>query len=172
MRERLIEYFATGGELLAAAVTGLEPQDVVRRVSPGTWSILELVVHIADGDAVVIGRMKRILTEENPTLPAFDQDAHIARLHCNEQSLEETVQLIDLNRRQFAHVLRRLTPAEFDRQGTHSTAGIVTVGSLLDKYSDHLGYHLGFLAGKRKTIGKPFVARPTPWHERLAARFA
>ncbi|MCX5661255.1 MAG: DinB family protein [Planctomycetota bacterium] len=155
MHDQAIERFATGGERLNKAVVGLGAEDVVRRLAPGTWSILELVVHIADSDAVVIDRMKRILTEENPTLLSFDEDAYIARLHCNEQSLEDALLLIDLGRRQFGRVLRRLTPAEFERKGTHNRAGIVTVGGLIEKYSDHLDYHLGFLLGKRQTIGKP-----------------
>lgn len=155
MHEQAIERFATGGERLTKAVAGLGVADVTQRLAPGKWSILELVVHLADSDAVVIDRMKRILTEENPPLLSFDEEAYVARLHYGEQSLEDALLLINLGRRQFARVLRRLKPEEFARRGTHNRAGVVTVGELIEQYTDHLDHHLGFLLGKRRTLGKP-----------------
>ena len=54
---------------------------------PGQWSILELVLHLADSDCISIDRMKRMLTEDNPPLLYADESAYVERLCSHEQSL-------------------------------------------------------------------------------------
>lgn len=147
-----IERFAAGGQQLRAAVAGLTPQDTLARPGPGTWSIQELVIHLADSDAIVIDRMKRILTEDNPPLLCADETAYVERLHSDAQSLEDAVELFDLGRRQFARILRRLDDSQFDRTGTHNRAGIVSLAQLIQGYADHLDHHLKFLHAKRKNL--------------------
>lgn len=68
MNRDLIEQFAAGGEKLRRAVRGLERADLLAKPGPGAWSIQQLVLHVVDSDAIAIDRMKRILTEDNPTL--------------------------------------------------------------------------------------------------------
>lgn len=152
MDRNLIERFASGGPALRQALDGLREADVHQRIEPGTWSILELVVHLADTDAIAIDRMKRILTEDNPTLLWADETAYVERLHCHDQSLEDASLLFELGRRQFARVLRKLDDAQFDRVGTHNRAGVVSVAALVRTYSDHLDHHLKFLVEKRKNL--------------------
>ncbi len=124
-------------------------------MGPGKWSILELVVHLADSDGIAIDRMKRIIAEDNPTLLSFDENAYIERLHTHEQSLEDAVTLFEVSRRQFTRVLERLPDSAFARIGTHNVRGPVSVTDLLQTYCDHLDHHLKFLYGKRQQLGKP-----------------
>jgi len=153
---RLIEEFETGGEKLRAAVAELTREEALVRPGPGTWSVQELVIHLADSDAIVIDRMKRIITEHNPTLLRADEEAYAERLHCDAQSLDDAVTLFDLNRRQFARVLRELDDSEFQRFGTHEDLGQVTLAALIKHYSGHLDHHLKFLEAKlarlRRTV--------------------
>src|SRR5689334_5554873 len=100
MDRTLIDRFEAAGARLRGAVAGLTPEDVTARPGPGDWSILELVVHLADSDAIAIDRMKRILTEDNPTLLYADEGAYVQRLFSHEQSLEDAVLLIEAGRRQ------------------------------------------------------------------------
>src|SRR5262245_36503744 len=155
MNRDLIEAFAAGGETLRRAVEGLSREDFLARPGPGTWSIQELVIHVVDSDAIAIDRMKRILTEENPTLLYADATAYIARLFPDEQSIEDALTFFDVGRRQWARVLRRLPDDAFSRQGTHNRTGIVTVGGMVAGYTDHLEHHLVFLRAKRDRLGKP-----------------
>ena len=74
--------------------------------------------------------MKRILTEDNPTLLYADETAYVDRLHHDQQSLEDALTLFDVGRRQWSRVLRLLPDDAFSRQGTHNRAGIVTVGNM------------------------------------------
>jgi DinB superfamily len=54
MNRDLIESYAAAGEVLKKAVQGLSPADLFAHPGPGNWSIQELVIHLADSDAIAI----------------------------------------------------------------------------------------------------------------------
>src|SRR2546426_10210415 len=91
MNRDLIEQYAVGGEKIRRAVAGLTQEDLRARPGPGAWSALEVVVHLADSDAISIDRMKRILTEDNPPLLYAHESAYVDRLHTHEQDLEDAL---------------------------------------------------------------------------------
>src|SRR4051794_41241867 len=108
MDATVIEQFASGGAKLRRAVAGLSQDELTARPGPGKWSILEVVVHLADSDAISIDRMKRILIEDNPPLLYADETAYVEKLHTHDQDLEDALVLMDIGRRQWARVLRKL----------------------------------------------------------------
>src|SRR5580704_12380928 len=106
MDRQLIEEFVACSGRLRQAVAGLSQEDLTARPGPGDWSILELVIHLADSDCIAIDRMKRMLTEDNPPLLYADETAYVQKLATHQQSLEDALTLIEVGRRQFARVLR------------------------------------------------------------------
>ena len=151
--ENLIDEFEAGGQKLRAAVKELTQNEALPKPGPGNWSVQELVIHLADGDAIAIDRMKRVITEDNPTLLRADEQAYVDRLHCDAQDLQDAVTLFVLNRRQFARVLRQLDDSEFERVGTHNAElGRITLAGLVETYSKHLDRHLQRLEQIRRNI--------------------
>ena len=114
-----------------------------------------MVVHIADSDAISIDRMKRMLTEDDPPLLYADETAYVLRLHTHEQDLEDALTLLEVGRRQWARVLRKLPDEAFQRTGQHNRRGTVTVGGMVADYVAHIDDHLKFIVGKRANLGKP-----------------
>jgi uncharacterized damage-inducible protein DinB len=155
MDRQVIEAYVTCGPRLRQAVAGLNQEELTARPGPGQWSILELVLHLADSDAISIDRMKRMLTEDNPSLLYADETAYVDRLFSHEQSLEDALLLFEVSRRQFARVLRQLPDEAFERRGTHNRRGPVTVGGMVQDYVEHVDHHLKFLCEKRARLGKP-----------------
>ena len=155
MDRQLIEQYVACTQKLRKAVAGLSPEELTARPGPGNWSILENIVHLADSDAIAIDRMKRMLTEINPPLLYADETAYVDRLFTHDQSLEDAFTLIDVGRRQFARVLRKLPEAAFERAGTHNKRGRVTVGGMVKDYVEHVDHHLKFINEKRAKLGKP-----------------
>jgi uncharacterized damage-inducible protein DinB len=144
----LISRFEAGVAALEQAVADVTAEEAVTRTEPGTWSIQEVVVHLADSGEINIDRMKRALTEDNPLLLYADESAYIEKLHPHAQSLTDAVQSIIICRRQWARVLRQLDDKDFERIATHNRAGERTVLKMLQMETDHLEYHLNFIAGK------------------------
>jgi DinB superfamily len=81
----------------------------------------------------------------------------VDRLLAGEQSLEDAITLFNLGRRQWSRVLRRLSDDAFARQGTHNRAGLVSLGGMVQSYTQHLEHHLVFLRAERERLGKPLA---------------
>ena len=160
MDRQVIEEYVACGPRLREAVAGLTREDLTARPGPGKWSILELVLHLTDSDAISIDRMKRMLTEDNPPLLYADESAYVEGLCSHEQSLDDALTLFEVGRRQFARVLRNLPDQAFTRQGTHNRRGAVRVGDMVKDYVEHVTYHLRFLYDKRTRLGKPLQPSP------------
>lgn len=149
----VIARYERGGTDLRAAVAGLTQAQLLMRPVAGTWSIQQIVIHLMDSDLIGTDRMKRIIAEESPpTLVGYNESLFADRLSYDLQPVEDAVTVFDLNRRLFARVLRKLPPAAFERAGTHTEAGHVTLGWMLPHYVEHLEHHLGFIHRKRAMI--------------------
>lgn len=155
MDRTLIDAYEAAPAKLRAAVAGLTRDELLARPGPGKWSILEVVVHIADSDAISIDRMKRIVSEDNPPLLYADETAYVDRLFTHDQDLEDALTLLEVGRRQWARVLRKLPDEAFTRTGQHNRRGAVTIGAMVASYITHIDEHLVFIHGKRANLGKP-----------------
>ena len=158
MNRDMIEQYAKGGEKLALAVRGLTAEDMRCVPAPdadvGKWSIQQVVIHLQDSDLIGADRMKRIIAEENPTLIGYDETRFANNLFYHDQSVEDAVTLFDLNRRQFAKILRKLPDSTFARTGHHNEKGVVTLEKQVKGYIEHLENHLKFIHAKRAKMGK------------------
>lgn len=153
-----IDQFEAGGEKLALSIRGLKREDMLcippADANVGLWSIQQVVIHCQDSELVGIDRMHRMIAEENPSLIGYNENLFAQNLFYNEQSADDAVQLVDLSRKQFARVLRKLSPSAWDRAGQHNETGEVKLGKQLQKYVEHLDHHISFIHKKRAWMGK------------------
>jgi hypothetical protein len=158
MDKQLIDHYAAGGEQLSLAIRGLTREDLIAVPAPdanvGRWSIQQVVIHCMDSDLIAADRLKRMIAEDNPTLIGYDENKFAQGLFYHDQPAEQAVQVLDLNRKLFAEVLRRLPPSAWQRKGTHNERGVITAGSYLKSTVDHLDHHLTFIHKKRAHMGK------------------
>jgi hypothetical protein len=154
----LIDRYEHGGEKLSLAIRGLTREDLLAIPDPtanvGRWSIQQVVIHTMDSDLVSIDRLKRMIAEDNPTLIGYDENKFVQNLFYDEQPAEDAVQVVDLARKSFAKVLRKLPESAFARAGTHNERGRMTVESYLNAATDHLEHHVKFIHDKRAHMGK------------------
>jgi hypothetical protein len=140
------------------AIRGLTHEDLLA-VPPadagvGRWSIQQVVIHCMDSDLVAADRLKRMIAEDNPSIIGYDENKFVQNLFYNDQSADQAVQILDLNRKLFVSVLRTLPASAWDRKGTHNERGAITVGGYLKSTVDHLDHHLNFIHKKRAHMGK------------------
>jgi hypothetical protein len=158
MDPKLIEHYAAGGEKLSMAIRGLTREDLLAIPTPdanvGRWSIQQVVIHCMDSDLIATDRLKRMIAEDNPTLIGYDENKFVRNLLPDVQPADLAVQVVDLNRKVFAQVLRRLPESAWSRKGTHNERGVITAGGYLKSTVDHLDHHLNFIHKKRAHMGK------------------
>jgi uncharacterized damage-inducible protein DinB len=154
MDRNLLDLYDDGGRTLLKAIDGLDEADLVAFPVPGTWSIKQLVVHLADCDMLFSDRIKRVLAEDRPSLLAIDPDAWVANLHYQLQSAFDMATLLDLNRRTTSAALRLLPDEAFARVGVHNQRGEMTVEAIIQYAVNHVDHHLKFLYAKREKLGK------------------
>jgi hypothetical protein len=144
-----IDRYEGGAARLKSAVAGLGRDALLARPADGSWSIQEIIIHLQDSELVFADRMKRVIAEENPPLIGYDQSRFVRELYCDEQSAEDAVRIIELNRGNMARVLRKLPESAFSRIGTHNERGPLTLEQLVAGATEHLEHHLKFIEKKK-----------------------
>lgn len=150
--QELIAKYDRGPSELRAAVAPFSTIQVRTPASPGAWSVLQVVCHIADFELVYADRMKRVVAEENPTLFGGDPDVFAAKLAYSQRDLRDELDVICSVRRQVSRFLKTLKASDFDRTGQHSTDGPLSLTTLLQRIAGHIPHHLKFISGKAKSL--------------------
>lgn len=131
---------------LEELVGGLTPQQLLARPLAGEWSVAQNVHHLADSHMNSFIRLKLILTEENPPLKPYDQDAWAERADANHPDISLSLQLLRGLHARWAQLFDSLGDAEWARTGVHPESGIVTPADLLRSYARHGAGHLDQIA--------------------------
>jgi uncharacterized damage-inducible protein DinB len=159
MDRAIIDEFETAGGKLRNAVAGLERKDLLWVPPPGAgigkWSIQQVVLHLMDDELIWSARMKTIIAEDNPQVVGFDESKYAARLFSEEQDADLAVQIVELNRRQFASVLRLLPETAFQRTARHNDLGVITLAQSVQWTNEHMSHHCFYISMKRDRLGKP-----------------
>lgn len=149
----IIQRFVSQADALHSLVQGLSPADLDAVPIPGKWSLRTLVIHVMDSDMFAIGRMKRIIAENNPLLIAYDETAFAASLNYGKLDLGICCGLFRLGRVHMGEVLRLQPPEAFSRVGVHNETGRVALGPLVEGYIRHVEHHLRFAREKLAALG-------------------
>jgi hypothetical protein len=150
----LIAAYEQGPAELKAAVAGMKTKELHARPVPGKWSTHEVVCHLADTEILYADRMKRVIAERNPTFFSADPDVHLAYLAVPERNVDEEVQLVELVRKQMAHILKTLRPEALLREGVHSEDGPMTLETLLSRIVGHIPNHVRHIKEKREALAR------------------
>src|SRR6266478_8246170 len=149
----LLDAYLSGAGILRAAVTGISREQMVSRPVAGKWSVLEVVCHLADTDANIAHRIKRILSEDRPAFDRVQPDLMQAALAYHERDVEEELTLFDVGRRQVGRILAASPAEAWERTGVVGDRGDRSVAQMVDGAVQHLAHHLAFVAEKRRAVG-------------------
>lgn len=116
----------------------------------GNWPVRVLVGHLADAELAFTHRMRRAVSEENPLLAVWDENAFIdAGLYAGGMyPLGGYLAVIHTLRRWTAEWLATLSPEQLNRKAMHPERGPLTVRDMLVTTTWHLEHHARFLNAK------------------------
>lgn len=110
----------------------------LRRAAPGGgWGVVENFCHLRDIDALQLERVRRIVAEDDPWIPAVDETLWPIERDYAAQHPRIALEQFAENRAAFTHLLDSLPPDAWLRRGHHAELGDQTVRW----YADHAIAH-------------------------------
>ncbi len=149
-RRRHIERLRQLPGQLAEVLRELSDTDVDTPYRPGGWTIRQVVHHLADAHMNGYVRMKLILTEDAPTLKAYDQNEWAKLPDVAVTPVASSLELLYALHDRWCILLERVDEAGWKRTGIHGERGLLTLEDLLRIYTEHGEKHLGHLRGMRE----------------------
>jgi hypothetical protein len=138
---------------LRAAVLGLTEQQLDTAYRPGGWTVRQVVHHLADSHMNGMIRTKLALTETNPTIKPYDENAW-AQLADMRLPIAASLPLVDGIHARWAWVLRSLTPAQLQRTFVHPEHGkTMTIAYQVQNYAWHCRHHVAHITALRQREG-------------------
>lgn len=126
-REELLKILRSTPVVLRSLVSGLDEAGWRRRPAEGEWAVVEVVAHLADSDERAAARVRRMLAEDDPTLPGYDQDALARERRYIEMNPDEALDRFERGRSEHVALLEGLDDAGWRRPGLHSEQGPMDV---------------------------------------------
>ncbi|HJZ89298.1 MAG TPA: DinB family protein [Gemmataceae bacterium] len=127
-----------------------EAQATVRH-PPYTWSIKEVVGHLADTERVMGYRALRFARGDTTPLPGFDENEYAKVANFDRLSLPALVGELEIVRRSHVSLFRNLPVEAWDRGG-EANANRVTVRALAYILVGHGRHHTAILRKRLATV--------------------
>ena len=132
----------TTADRIEQLIAGGRLEDLRRAPAPGTWSVAEIVSHLADAEIVFAYRIRMILSTPGTPIQAFNQDNWSKAVRAQESDPRDSLALFRPLRASMLRLLRGLGDEELDRFGIHAERGRETVRHLIRLYAGHDRNHL------------------------------
>lgn len=144
--------------ILGHILKGVSPETATTlRDGPDGWTVLEVVCHLRDYDAIFRERAALMVEQDYPTLPAPDHEAMVIERNYNGQNLAQVYQTLAQSRRRTIEFFTGLTEAQWSRSGHHPERGHFTMLDAAIQVGTHEVNHLEqitrILSQTRKEIG-------------------
>jgi hypothetical protein len=146
-REGLMARYALGPGQIRAALARVPEEALKWRPGPGRWSAHEVVVHCADSETNSALRIRYLLAEKDPVIIGYDQEEWARAFDYHSEPLEPALAAVETARGRTVPLLRRLSEADWTKEGRHTESGPYTVEDWMRTYAAHLEGHAAQIEG-------------------------
>ncbi|WP_419959781.1 YfiT family bacillithiol transferase [Psychrobacillus sp. BM2] len=129
---------------LRETVDSLSDEELRKTYREGAWTVRGLVHHIADSQLNMYQRLKLALTDDNPTVPAFNEEKW-AVLPDTKLPVESSIKMLEGLNKRIVSLGHSLTEEQLERAFTHQTNGKITVATKVAKLAWHQEHHLAHI---------------------------
>ncbi len=134
-RGRLIARHREGYSVVKEALSGITPRELDHSAT-GEWTPREIAHHLADSEMMSAIRIRRLLSEKEPVIHAYDEAA-FARELTSDRPIEPSLEAMRWARETCAQLLARMTDEDWHRVGTHTESGRYSTEDWLAIYAAH-----------------------------------
>ncbi len=125
---------------LRTAVQGLNDKELETRYR--NWTIRQIVHHVADSHVHSYIRFKWALTEDNPTIKAYEEADWVELDDCRQGDIAPPLALLAGLHLKWSQTIESMSDAQFQRTFVHPQTGeCVSLWSALHYYAWHAKHH-------------------------------
>ena len=129
---------------LRDTVDSLGNEELDKTYREGAWTVRQLVHHIADSQLNMYQRLKLALTDDNPTVPAFDEEKWAVQPD-TALPIESSIKMLEGINERLVSLGQSLTKEQLNRSFTHQINGSITVTTKVAKLAWHEEHHLAHI---------------------------
>jgi hypothetical protein len=133
-RDELLKTMRAAPVVLRALAGDRSADELRRAPTADEWSPAEVICHLADTEERALGRVRRMLDEDDPALPGYDQAALAVERGYRQLDPHAELERYEQLRAEHLAVLAALDDAGWRRGGRHSEHGAMDV----ERYIAHV----------------------------------
>lgn len=149
-----INGYYTSALTIAKAVAGLKEEQLRYKPSADTWSIIEVIYHLADSETIVYQRIRRMIAENKPFLQPFDQAVWAEKLTYQSRDEKLPLDLFIMLRKTTADFLHSMPENAWWKKGVKPDKSEVTLYAVFISFLDHAAVHLRQIEEIKKSFKK------------------
>jgi hypothetical protein len=153
-RQEIVETLRALPDEIEALVRGLDDEALRRRPAPDQWSIKEVCAHLRDSLEIDGERIRRMVEEDDPAIPGYDQEALARERDYQNASMPLILTALRAFSGGNAYMLEGLTEGQWRRVGHHQERGPINVGGYAEQQAEHCRAHLAQLRSLRPAPGQ------------------
>jgi hypothetical protein len=139
-----------------AAVSGLTPEQIETPYRPGGWTVRQVIHHVPESHMNAYIRFKLALTENNPTVKPYNENAWAETPDVAATETEVSLTMLSALHQRWVVLLRSMTAADFARGYIHPEfpdRGPIPLSDVLAMYAWHGKHHTAHIAALRQRMG-------------------
>jgi DinB superfamily len=127
---------------LAALIRGKTRKQLSRRPAPDTWSIAEIMAHLADAELAISWRLRQVLSNNAIPIQAYDQDLWARTFDYSRRDPRQSLNTFRVLREANLALLKSVPRKLWDNYGIHQERGNETVSHVMRMVAGHDLNHL------------------------------
>ncbi|MBO3074274.1 YfiT family bacillithiol transferase [Staphylococcus xylosus] len=129
---------------LRDVVENITEEELNKTYRNGSWNVRQLVHHIADSQLNMYQRLKLALTDNNPTVPPFNQEEWV-ELEDSLAPIEYSLQMLEGINARIVALGNHIDKDQLERKFILKDSGEITVATKLAKLAWHENHHLAHI---------------------------
>lgn len=141
-KEEKLRDFETFSDRLGRLVNNLTQEQLSTKLRDDSWTLGQILNHIADAQTMAYYRMKLVYSEDYPVLQPFDQDRWAEYTDSTNENAKASLKMIMGTYIRWANLMKNFKEEDWQRKGKHLELDDQTIDILFDHYYTHGETHL------------------------------
>ena len=154
MIRNAIGQIASTADRLAAAVEDMTEEQLNTPYRPEGWTVRQVIHHLADSHMNAYIRFHWTLTEDQPRIKAYDENAWAQLPYQNNVKIDTSIHLLGSLHERWVVLLNSLSDADFDKIYIHPGGEkIYVLRKMALLYAWHGSHHIAHITALKARMG-------------------